>query len=374
MSDAPRETNISLRQVAQSAGVSVATVSRALRNDPNVKEKTRKKVELVAQNMGYRPNPMVKSLMAAQKRRRSAGELRANICWLNGHPMKDFWHSFTNIKHMIEAARDRAHDLGYGFEEIWEREPGMSDKRFRSIAYARYVQGILVPGTLSTLAPGAINWDDYAVVCIRDRSAGQLEWNRCSASSRRNVEIAYEHLYDLGYRRIAFCGSDVIRDAEMARELKKFNAGKAEARGLVLRGGMKAQVAGFMSSQAYVHKDDHVWPFLFDGSPHGDLSPLVTWLRRVRPEAVITNGSRTMDACQLARLRVPKDIALAHINIDDDVEGWAGIKSSASQEGRAAVDMLCAQIERNERGVPEFPIHSHIVGDWTDGWTAPSIT
>ncbi len=49
-----------IRAVAKKAGVSVATVSRALQKPDVVSEKTRKKVQDAAKEVGYRPNMMAK--------------------------------------------------------------------------------------------------------------------------------------------------------------------------------------------------------------------------------------------------------------------------------------------------------------------------
>ncbi|MGH8082001.1 MAG: LacI family DNA-binding transcriptional regulator [Lysobacter sp.] len=51
-----------IEDVAQAAGVSVTTVSRVFNQEPNVREKTRLKVEAAAQALNYRPNPSARSL------------------------------------------------------------------------------------------------------------------------------------------------------------------------------------------------------------------------------------------------------------------------------------------------------------------------
>ena len=51
-----------IEDVAQAAGVSMTTVSRVFNKEPNVREKTRLKVEAAAQALDYRPNPSARSL------------------------------------------------------------------------------------------------------------------------------------------------------------------------------------------------------------------------------------------------------------------------------------------------------------------------
>jgi LacI family transcriptional regulator len=55
-------SNPTLRDVASAAGVSAKTVSRVLNNDPLVASATREHVQSVIAGLGYRPNPLARSL------------------------------------------------------------------------------------------------------------------------------------------------------------------------------------------------------------------------------------------------------------------------------------------------------------------------
>lgn len=57
---------IGLKQLAESLGVDVSTVSRALRNDARVKPATRARVRSEAQRLGYRPNAAARALKGGQ--------------------------------------------------------------------------------------------------------------------------------------------------------------------------------------------------------------------------------------------------------------------------------------------------------------------
>ncbi len=56
--------SITIKDIAKATGVSYSTVSKALNNSPLVKEVTKKKILLAAQQMGYQPNMMAKSLVS----------------------------------------------------------------------------------------------------------------------------------------------------------------------------------------------------------------------------------------------------------------------------------------------------------------------
>ena len=60
MPNRPRRT--SLKDLADKLGVSIATISRALRNSHEVGEDMTRKVQALAKEMNYRPNPFAQSL------------------------------------------------------------------------------------------------------------------------------------------------------------------------------------------------------------------------------------------------------------------------------------------------------------------------
>ena len=47
---------VTIKDVAREAGVSVATVSRVINNEPRVSQDTKTKVSAVMKRIGYRPN------------------------------------------------------------------------------------------------------------------------------------------------------------------------------------------------------------------------------------------------------------------------------------------------------------------------------
>ena len=58
----PRPGRVRIEDVAASAGVSMKTVSRVLNNEPNVSERTRKRVEAAVEELRYRPLPSARVL------------------------------------------------------------------------------------------------------------------------------------------------------------------------------------------------------------------------------------------------------------------------------------------------------------------------
>jgi DNA-binding LacI/PurR family transcriptional regulator len=57
-----------LKDIARACGMNVSTVSRALRNDPQVKAATRQRIQALAAGMGYRPNLAARALVVGRSR------------------------------------------------------------------------------------------------------------------------------------------------------------------------------------------------------------------------------------------------------------------------------------------------------------------
>jgi LacI family transcriptional regulator len=89
---------VRLKDIAQKIGVSVMTVSKALRDEPDVSAITRSRIKLLAQQMGYVPDS-------------TAQGLRSRFTKLFGVAIP----SITNpiFARVFFALEERAHDLGY---------------------------------------------------------------------------------------------------------------------------------------------------------------------------------------------------------------------------------------------------------------------
>ena len=64
-----RKSKYTISDVAKQLGVSRATVSRALSNSPGVGAELRQKIIAFADEIGYRPNSLAKSLSTGNKSR-----------------------------------------------------------------------------------------------------------------------------------------------------------------------------------------------------------------------------------------------------------------------------------------------------------------
>ncbi|HZQ06177.1 MAG TPA: LacI family DNA-binding transcriptional regulator [Anaerolineae bacterium] len=180
---------ITLEHLAQVAGVSVSTVSRALNDsDHAVNEDTRKRILTLAQQMGYRPNLMARSLKT--DRTFSIGIIVDNIVspftpiMIRG--IQDYLKTFGYFSLVInadwnpETETEAIHDLisrsidGIIFVESWLREPNPT----LDVANKPYV---FVHRLFGTAERNAVSVDDFY-----------------------GGRVATEHLIQLKHRRIAY--------------------------------------------------------------------------------------------------------------------------------------------------------------------------
>src|SRR6516164_4115212 len=73
---------VTLRDVAERVRVSHVTISLALRNHPSIPLKRRQEIKHVAEEMGYRPDPLLSSLAVYRTRQRPA-RIQSALAWIN---------------------------------------------------------------------------------------------------------------------------------------------------------------------------------------------------------------------------------------------------------------------------------------------------
>ena len=178
---------VTIEKVAERAGVSVATVSRALRGLPNVSPKTRDRVVSVAAMLNYRPDPNAARLAAGRTRTIAVGVVAIPI-WYTGQVVSGIEAVLTSRGYDLtllliadDLARARAFgDVGGGVSKradgaiIVDLVPTGAD---RTLLEEHRVPWVMVGADCATI--------DSVVI---DNSEG--------------AELATRHLLELGHRSI----------------------------------------------------------------------------------------------------------------------------------------------------------------------------
>jgi LacI family transcriptional regulator len=178
---------VTIREVADAAGLSPAAVSYALRG-LQVSEETQERVRKVASELGYEANPIARALASG----------RTGMVGILGLSREDLWQQ----RMVAQAGRALlAHD-----RYALILDAGGDPERQRLLAAQlrdQQVDGLIV----SPVDPSDSFWielaDGLALVCIGDAVEGAAAAGEVLFDNRKGVRAALEHLHALGHRRIA---------------------------------------------------------------------------------------------------------------------------------------------------------------------------
>ena len=191
-----------MKDLAQILGVSIPTVSRALKNSPEISRELCIKAQKLAKEMNYHPNPFAMSLR--KNTPRTIGVIVPDIVT----------HFFASILSGIE---DTAIANGYFVIITTSHESYDHEKRNIENLVNMHVEGII--GCLSQETTDYAHWlslDDMNMpLVLFDRVCMPDRFSTVVADGVYSAQMATQHLLDHGSKRIAFIGGanhlDIVR-------------------------------------------------------------------------------------------------------------------------------------------------------------------
>ncbi|MGJ3242339.1 MAG: LacI family DNA-binding transcriptional regulator [Opitutales bacterium] len=200
-----------LRAVAQKAGVSPGTVSRALGRDADkVLPATRKRVEAAAAELGYAVHPLHRQF-AQSLRRGHARAPTETLAFLGHWPMPDGWTGHPIFRRYYEGALNQARAQGFRVDHFMFHNPEMSPERLSQILETRNIRGLLFfPHKM--IGPSAPVPSGKFCVCTMAPSVYQADQHRVTLDLMQNLYDALLHLLSTGARRIAVLPQNCLAD------------------------------------------------------------------------------------------------------------------------------------------------------------------
>ncbi len=329
---------VTLKEVAQRAGLSLATVSYALRQHPKISVETREIVATAARELGYRPNPRVAGLMAHIRGARARPQAeRIAFVWV--HTSRRVAAENSYLRAVFKGAVTRAERLGFALEEFWTDDAGMTEPRLQEIIVARGITGVLLSPVLTPESSLALDWDwsQFAAVVI-----GNVTWtpelHHVGHHHFLAMRMVLQELAKLGCKRPAAVVDAVIDDRAKHAWTGAFFANHPEP----------------AHARQLLHVHDAQRP-----------RSLAVWLRGSGADALIVSAVAQLSApgvrafcrknkLQVAALRWPGILSTA----------IAGIDQCDDLLGAQAVELLIAQLHHNERGPPRHPGMMLFPGQW----------
>ncbi len=333
-----------LQDIANAAGVGKTTVSLALRNDPRLRLETRERIQAVAAEMGYRANATVAALMA-QLRASRTSTYQATLGLINASSERDWLKAYSTFRAWVTGALRRATQLGYGLDDFWLCEPGISPSRLGSILASRNIRGLVITGVVNHRSL-PVGLDELctrlpSVVVGLRTTRPQLH---CATNDQFATALdAMEEVLKLGYRRPGL----VIEAQVDANVDYRFSAGFGVGQNKLPR-AQRLPLCDFDRSN----------PAAFEG-----------WFTKHRPDVIVGLHEEVMAWLAGMKIRVPRDVGLVHLDRTADMEGWAGMDQGNDQVGVAAIDIIVGQIHRNESGIPASARSLMVESTWVAGGT-----
>ena len=317
---------VGIREVARAAGVSTATVSRALGRGP-VSEALREQVAEAVRATGYRPNL-------------SARRLRSQAAQTIGLIVADIRNPFFTA--VSRAVEDAAFASGMRVILCNTDEDPAREAMYLLLMEEERVTGVIFAPTVATTATLADEPPDYPVVLI-DRAGPPGTYDSVILDNPTAGGALVDHLVGGGYRRI---GGLFGSTSSTARERR---AGYEAA---MARHGLPPMIRAVPPNAAAAEAEIARW-----------------FATRDRPEAlVVSNGLILMGAVRAARalgLAIPGDLALAGFDNEpwtDLVEpGLTVIEQPVAEIGTQAMRLLFERIANPDQPVRKVVLSGRMV-------------
>lgn len=177
-----------MKDIAKELGVSVVTISKVLRDHPDISDETRERVLNYVKKVDYQPNVLARSLVTGRS-------------YLVGLIVPDLLHPF-----FAEIAKSLSRVIGgKGYSLIIassEEDPELEAREIRQLQ-ARHLDALVVASCAmddTSIDKLALHNEPYVLI---DRNFSKVKSNFVGTDDEAAGRIATEHLIQMGCKRIA---------------------------------------------------------------------------------------------------------------------------------------------------------------------------
>lgn len=339
----PPTYNVSMRDIAEAAKVSISAVSLAFRNSPKISPELRKKLNDIAAKMGYHRDPRISELMQHLRKPRPQ-RISSRIAMIIPELTREQEAHYPPIRGLIEGVNETAAMAGYGIDEFYLADSGMTPRRVRSILLARGIKGVVIAPFASGVARLPFDCAGLSVA-----TAGySIEHPRLHRACPNYLQMMDELLADCvtkGYRRIGL--------------IMTYSEGGI---------GHKLFTSSVLFHQSKIPEAQRI-PIL----PKPMITPEKTaeWFYNHRPDVIISAGS-VLSMLTKIGIRVPQDVAFGSIDISEPPTKAAGADHRYKLVGRETLELVLSQLTLNQTGEPEDPKIVLVDSHRREGYTLPS--
>ncbi len=335
--------NPTVRSLARRLGLSVATVSEALRGVPRVSADTRERVQRHARKLGYQPNPLLGAALSAVRRARHR-DYRGTLALIDTDEQPHRQHYVLFHREIATGAEARAQELGFRTELflIGPHEPAVSTRRLPGILRARGIAGaVLLP---FHTAQDFSDFDFSRLAAVQmDHCLIQPRLHTILPDHHLSLHASLTRLRSFGYRRIGLCLT-TLKDTRIKHKWS----------------------AAYLAFHQAETGGRHL-PLLL--TPQLRRQEFLAWWRTHRPDAIVGHAQQMVAWLQEDGVRVPEEVGFFNLNLTERTGPCAGLDLEPRRLGALAVETVVGMLHRQERGVPARPHTLNLEASWVDGPT-----
>jgi len=351
-----RPDRVSLGDIAEVAGVSKATVCRALRGRGRVSSATRKRLQALAKKMGYTPDPALSALTRYRWGSRAGERTRYAIALVSVDAL-DTGKVTNSSKVRAMGVEARAKELNLIFERH-ALDSRTSPSALSNMLFARGIDGIIfqISGPVFSWN---FPWEKFACVTIGfDGEAHRL--NSVTSDWFSAVRTASAKARLTKGRRIGFAnfyrGNPSMDFRIQAASLLEREASRKEL-------GPQPQILWYP-------KDQNLEQDIFKSCR----DPFLRWFEKEKPDVIIDGNRLAQWWLRDAGVKIPSQVTLATLNANPQKEpDIAGAVHQRDRHGRLAVDLVYNLIQINERGMSDAPLRLTSICAWHDAKSLPQF-
>ena len=336
---------VTIAMLAKELGLGKATISLALRDDPRIRKQTRERVQRHADKRGYAANPLVAHVMS-QLRSAKVSDYRATVVLINVAPREDAIRTHVAFLAMADGFRKRAAELSYLVEDLWIGDELFADPdRLKKVFLTRKIEGMAFVG----MSERAHLPDPVHAVLSRSVFVGLgVRLTRplvhCCANNQYNTALlATQKVLAKGFLRVGLVKSLATDRALDGRISMGFRRALEEA-------GWREDNARTM-----------IWRFQ-PNDPVGFLK----WCDEAKPDVILTMHAEVAGWLKSAPGGA-RTIALAHLDWNPSLDGWAGMNQHNDKVGVFGAELLTAHLARRELGLPDAVKTMLVESEWVEG-------
>lgn len=320
---------VTIKDIARELGISPSTVSRALKDHPDISVETKKSVNALAEKLNYQPNIVALSLR--QKKTNTIGVI-----------IPELVHFFFST--VISGIEDVAHQAGYSVILAQSNETYL-----REVAHLKALFNSRVDGMLISLARETTNYDHIESIISKgvpivfyDRMYNSPTSSKVIVDDYAGAKEAVNHLIEQGCKNIAHMvgAPSLIISKDRLRGYKD----------ALTENGLKVN-------------EDLIFPCDSGTFEEGKEVAKKLLNSKVSIDAIFTNNDPmamgAMVAIKEKGLKIPQDIAVVGFSnwfFGELMEpSLTTIDQPGYEMGQEAARLLIRQIERKDKDLDDAP-------------------